>query len=65
LRSESNPTSEYVINNFPFAKFFSDAPQPLFKNTSYAEDLEIARGCIRRTPPLLFTALHRIEKYIR
>ena len=32
---------------FPFKKFFSDAPQPLFKGKSYEEDFEIALGCWR------------------
>lgn len=33
--------------HFPFHKFFSDAPQPLFKSRTYEEDLEIAQSCFR------------------
>ncbi len=33
--------------HFPFKKFFENAPQPLFKGLSHAEDLEIAQGCFR------------------
>jgi intron-binding protein aquarius len=29
---------------FPFTAFFANAPQPLFKKTSFAEDYEIAKG---------------------
>lgn len=32
---------------FPFHKFFENAPQPLFKGRTYAEDLDIAEGCFR------------------
>merc|ERR1719295_2279876 len=32
---------------FPFHDFFLDAPQPIFKGTSFAEDMEIAQGCWR------------------
>ena len=36
-----------VEKHFPFKKFFSDAPQPLFKGKSYEEDFETAMGCWR------------------
>lgn len=36
-----------VAGHFPFAKFFEDAPQPVFKGRSLAEDLDIADGCWR------------------
>lgn len=32
---------------FPFAKFFENAPQPLFKGGTHEEDTEIAEGCYR------------------
>eukprot|EP00971_Amphidinium_carterae_P152302 3018418-Amphidinium_carterae.1 len=32
---------------FPFGKFFSDAPQPLFPGGSYAADMDVADGCFR------------------
>jgi intron-binding protein aquarius len=38
-----------VTTAFPFTAFFSTAPQPLFRSTtvSWADDLEVARGCFR------------------
>lgn len=36
-----------IGDKFPFAKFFEDAPQPLFKRQSILEDFEIAKGCYR------------------
>lgn len=38
---------EEISRNFPFAKFFEDAPQPLFKGVRFEEDFEIANGCWR------------------
>eukprot|EP00775_Hariotina_reticulata_P014486 gene14486-14606_t len=32
---------------FPFKDYFADAPQPLFKGSSFEEDMEVARGCFR------------------
>lgn len=32
---------------FPFTKFFSDAPQPLFKGESFDDYMDIAKGCFR------------------
>lgn len=40
------PVSD-IKNHFPFHVFFSNAPQPLFKETSFEEDMEIAQGCFR------------------
>lgn len=36
-----------VHDEFPFNKFFDNAPQPLFKKNSYEEDYEIAESCFR------------------
>lgn len=36
-----------VSEKFPFTKFFSDAPQPLFRQESIVEDFEVAKGCYR------------------
>ncbi len=36
-----------IDEEFPFHKFFDDAPKPLFKKRSYEEDMEIADGCFR------------------
>jgi len=39
-------TCQDVIDEFPFKKFFEDAPQPLFpEEASFEEALEIAEGC--------------------
>ena len=36
-----------VKEHFPFTKFFENAPQPVFKGRTYAEDQDIAEGCFR------------------
>ncbi|XP_061752043.1 RNA helicase aquarius isoform X2 [Nerophis ophidion] len=36
---------ETVAALFPFSKYFSNAPQPVFKGRSYEEDMDIAEGC--------------------
>uniref|UniRef100_A0A914VFN2 Uncharacterized protein n=1 Tax=Plectus sambesii TaxID=2011161 RepID=A0A914VFN2_9BILA len=41
------PSVESVAINFPFAGYFDNAPQPLFKGVSYEEDWAIAQGCWR------------------
>jgi intron-binding protein aquarius len=43
----TNQSVDSVETLFPFSPFFSNAPQPLFKKTSYDEDYEIAKGCFR------------------
>lgn len=44
---KENTSIDQIGDKFPFAKFFEDAPQPLFKRQSIDEDIEIARGCFR------------------
>ncbi|KAI2654745.1 RNA helicase aquarius [Labeo rohita] len=39
--------TEDVASHFPFHKYFSNAPQPVFKGQSYQEDMDIAEGCYR------------------
>ena len=41
---------------FPFTKFFENAPQPLFKERTFAEDFDIAEGCFRHIKKI-FTQL--------
>lgn len=36
-----------IKDEFPFHRFFDNAPKPLFKCRSYEEDMEIAEGCFR------------------
>lgn len=45
--SEKSDLSSIVDEEFPFHKFFDNAPQPLFKRNSYEEDLKIACSCFR------------------
>ncbi|XP_070491078.1 RNA helicase aquarius [Chironomus tepperi] len=45
--NQQEPTAEYFTNEFPFVKFFNDAPQPLFNGKTFEENLEIAQSCYR------------------
>lgn len=45
-----------VAAHFPFHKYFSNAPQPVFKGRSYEEDMDIAEGCFRHIKKI-FTQL--------
>uniref|UniRef100_A0A383WJ31 Uncharacterized protein n=1 Tax=Tetradesmus obliquus TaxID=3088 RepID=A0A383WJ31_TETOB len=47
---------------FPFKEFFADAPQPLFKGSSYEEDMEVAQGCFRHLR-LLFQELEETRPF--
>lgn len=38
---------EIFNGEFPFAKFFASAPQPLFKGESFVADLEMAESCFQ------------------
>lgn len=51
---------EDVKNMFPFSKFFETAPQPIFKSTSYEEDMDIAEGCFRHIKKI-FTQLEVLQ----
>ncbi|CAG9762602.1 unnamed protein product [Ceutorhynchus assimilis] len=46
VKAENVPT-ETIFKEFPFHRFFDNAPQPLFKGKSYEEDLEVAESCFR------------------
>lgn len=39
--------AEVFSREFPFTKFFADAPQPLFKGESFVADYEMAQSCFR------------------
>ena len=43
----STSAASFVNQEFPFHKFFDNAPQPLFKQESFDEDNEIAQSCFR------------------
>ncbi|CAG2195585.1 AQR [Mytilus edulis] len=47
---------------FPFNKFFENAPQPLFKGSTYAEDIDIAEGCFRHIKKI-FTQLEEFRAF--
>lgn len=51
-----NVEVEAVAAHFPFHKYFSNAPQPVFKGRSYEEDMDIAEGCYRHIKKI-FTQL--------
>ncbi|KAK9863382.1 hypothetical protein WJX84_010246 [Apatococcus fuscideae] len=40
-------TAECVKELFPFKEYFADAPEQLFHSSSFAADMEKARGCFR------------------
>ena len=48
--------AEAVASFFPFHKYFSNAPQPVFRGRSYEEDMDIAEGCYRHVKKI-FTQL--------
>uniref|UniRef100_A0A182YG12 RNA helicase aquarius n=1 Tax=Anopheles stephensi TaxID=30069 RepID=A0A182YG12_ANOST len=46
--SDGDPTRrEHFEQQFPFVRFFKDAPQPLFGGATYAENMDIAHSCFR------------------
>ncbi|XP_007576287.1 RNA helicase aquarius [Poecilia formosa] len=53
---------EAVAAHFPFHKYFSNAPQPVFKGRSYEEDMDIAEGCYRHIKKI-FTQLEEFRAF--
>uniref|UniRef100_A0A8C9Z3V0 RNA helicase aquarius n=1 Tax=Sander lucioperca TaxID=283035 RepID=A0A8C9Z3V0_SANLU len=51
-----------VAAYFPFHKYFSNAPQPVFKGRSYEEDMDIAEGCYRHIKKI-FTQLEEFRAF--
>lgn len=49
-------TADIIKDEFPFTKYFENAPQPIFKGRSYAEDMDMAEGCFRHIKKI-FTQL--------
>ncbi|XP_054727930.1 RNA helicase aquarius [Anastrepha obliqua] len=47
---------------FPFTRFFADAPQPLFKGDTYDEYMEIAKSCFRYITHI-FTELEEFRAF--
>ncbi|KAL1258409.1 hypothetical protein QQF64_011653, partial [Cirrhinus molitorella] len=54
--------TEDVASHFPFHKYFSNAPQPVFKGQSYQEDMDIAEGCYRHIRKI-FTQLEEFRAF--
>lgn len=50
IRESAGGANEWALTftqEFPFAKFFADAPQPLFRGESFVADFEVAQSCFR------------------
>ncbi|KAL6447091.1 hypothetical protein ACFW04_001442 [Cataglyphis niger] len=60
--SDKSILSSIVDEEFPFHKFFDNAPQPLFKRNSYEEDLKIAYSCFRYIERI-FTQLEEFRAF--
>ncbi|ELT95764.1 hypothetical protein CAPTEDRAFT_198998 [Capitella teleta] len=61
MKSRKNkPEVQHVAELFPFTKYFSNAPQPLFKGQTFEEDFEIAEGCYRHIQKI-FTQLEEFR----
>ncbi|XP_016335946.1 RNA helicase aquarius isoform X4 [Sinocyclocheilus anshuiensis] len=54
--------TEDVASHFPFHKYFSNAPQPVFKGQSYQDDMDIAEGCYRHIRKI-FTQLEEFRAF--
>lgn len=54
--------AEAVAAHFPFHKYFSNAPQPVFRGGSYDEDMDIAEGCYRHIKKI-FTQLEEFRAF--
>ncbi|XP_035388468.1 RNA helicase aquarius isoform X2 [Electrophorus electricus] len=55
-------TPQDVASHFPFHKYFSNAPQPVFKGKTYQEDMDIAEGCYRHIRKI-FTQLEEFRAF--
>ncbi|NP_956758.2 RNA helicase aquarius [Danio rerio] len=54
--------TEDVATHFPFHKYFSNAPQPVFRGQSFQEDMDIAEGCYRHIRKI-FTQLEEFRAF--
>ncbi|XP_018583353.2 RNA helicase aquarius isoform X2 [Scleropages formosus] len=57
-----NVQVEDAAAQFPFHKYFSNAPQPVFKGRTYEEDIDIAEGCFRHIKKI-FTQLEEFRAF--
>ncbi|XP_035781501.1 RNA helicase aquarius-like [Anopheles albimanus] len=58
----TGPCKELFEAEFPFTRFFRDAPQPLFGGESFEENMEIAHSCFRYVSHL-FTELEEFRAF--
>lgn len=55
--------TETTFNDqFPFTRFFNDAPQPIFPGNSYQSDLDVAKGCFEYISKI-FTQLEEFRAF--
>ncbi|XP_062579933.1 RNA helicase aquarius-like [Saccostrea cucullata] len=62
LRNQKEKTVEIIKDEFPFTKYFENAPQPIFKGKSYTEDIDMAEGCFRHIKKI-FTQLEEFRAF--
>lgn len=62
LRNQKEKTADIIKDEFPFTKYFENAPQPIFKGRSYAEDMDMAEGCFRHIKKI-FTQLEEFRAF--
>lgn len=60
FREKYTPTT--FNEEFPFCRFFDDAPQPLFAGKSFENDLEVAKGCFEYISKI-FTQLEEFRAF--
>lgn len=57
-----NYTPTVFSEQFPFTRFFNDAPQPLFPGQNYKDDLNVAKGCFEYISKI-FTQLEEFRAF--
>merc|ERR1712241_10322 len=57
LSQDQHKTTSMIADLFPFHVFFANAPQPLFRDETYAEQEEVAESCWRYISDI-FTQLY-------
>ncbi|KAK9707723.1 hypothetical protein K7432_010019 [Basidiobolus ranarum] len=63
LRKSEKALVQTIVEEFPFTMYFTNAPQPVFPESSTFEDaLEIAEGCFRHIKNV-FTQLEEIRAF--
>ncbi|XP_055588433.1 RNA helicase aquarius [Uranotaenia lowii] len=60
--SKDYKNAEAFTEEFPFTKFFQDAPQPLFGGSTFEENMDIAHSCYRYISHI-FTELEEFRAF--